>query len=79
MADYIPHTEAEVSEMLDFLGMSSLEDLFAHIPAALKLSQGLDIPAGVTEPDASVLFNGYAARNDAAGLLCFAGAGAYDH
>jgi glycine dehydrogenase subunit 1 len=79
MADYIPHTADEVSEMLAFLGMSNLDDLFAHIPAALKLSQGLDIPAGVTEPDAAVLFNGYAANNAAASLLCFAGAGAYDH
>ncbi len=79
MADYIPHTEEEVADMLGFLGMNSLDDLFAHIPAALKLSQGLDIPSGITEPDAAALFNGYAANNVAANLLCFAGAGAYDH
>ena len=79
MADYIPHTQAEVSEMLEFLGMNSLEDLFAHIPEALKLSRGVEIPSGVTEPDAAQLFNGYAAKNKAAELLCFAGAGAYDH
>jgi glycine dehydrogenase subunit 1 len=79
VADYIPHTRAEVAEMLGFLGMNSLEDLFAHIPAALKLSHGLDMPAGITEPDAAVLFNGFASNNEAAQLLCFAGAGAYDH
>ncbi len=79
MADYIPHTTAEVTDMLEFLGMNSLDDLFAHIPDALKLSRGIDIPAGVSEPDAAVLFNEFAARNDAAKLLCFAGAGAYDH
>ncbi len=79
MADYIPHTHAEVSEMLKFLGMNSLGDLFAHIPEALKLSRGVEIPAGVTEPDAAQLFNDFAAKNKAAELLCFAGAGAYDH
>ena len=32
MADYLPHTDDDVDSMLAFLGMDSLDDLFAHIP-----------------------------------------------
>ena len=46
MADYLPHTNEDVASMLAFLGMSSLDDLFAHIPAAVRLANGLDIDPG---------------------------------
>ncbi len=81
MADYVPHTEEEVAAMLDFLGLASLEDLFAHIPAALRLSGGLDVGEGLSEPDVTAQFARYGASNRATSetLTCFAGAGAYDH
>ena len=81
MPDYLPHTSDEVVDMLDFLGLSSLEELFAHVPAALRLSQGLDIAPGLSEPDVADLFAEYTSANRAtlANLTCFAGAGAYDH
>jgi glycine dehydrogenase subunit 1 len=67
--------------MLRFLGMDSLEQLFAHIPSAVRLSQGLDLPAGLSEPDVAANFTRYtdANRAQASKMLCFAGAGAYDH
>ena len=67
--------------MLEFLGLGSLEELFAHVPAALRLSQGLDMEPGMSEPDVAGIFDQYTATNDAtlAKLVCFAGAGAYDH
>jgi glycine dehydrogenase subunit 1 len=81
VADYLPHTPEEVDEMLRFLGMDSLEQLFAHIPSAVRLSQGLDLPAGLSEPDVAANFTRYtdANRAQASKMLCFAGAGAYDH
>jgi len=39
VADYLPHTPAEIDEMLTFLGMDSLDQLFAHIPPAVRLTQ----------------------------------------
>ncbi|HEY5091824.1 MAG TPA: hypothetical protein VII60_01040, partial [Acidimicrobiales bacterium] len=63
MADYLPHTPAEVDEMLDFLGMGSMEQLFAHIPAAVRLTQGLDLPEGMSEPDVAALFTQYTSAN----------------
>lgn len=81
MADYLPHTSDEVDEMLSFLGMDSLDQLFAHIPAAVRLSQGLDLPDGMSEPDVAEVFARFSAANQAKSpeMLCFAGAGAYDH
>ncbi|MDE3081804.1 MAG: aminomethyl-transferring glycine dehydrogenase subunit GcvPA [Acidobacteriota bacterium] len=81
MADYLPHTDEEVRDMLDFLGLDSLEHLFAHIPSAVRLSSGLDIDAGLSEPDVAAIFAGYGAANAARAnaMTCFAGAGAYDH
>jgi len=81
MADYLPHTPAEVDEMLDFLGMGSMEQLFAHIPAAVRLTQGLDLPEGMSEPDVAALFTQYTSANlaKATEMTCFAGAGVYDH
>ncbi len=81
MADYLPHTNEDVSAMLSFLGMSSLDDLFAHIPAAVRLAGGLDIDPGLSEPDVAAIFAGYTAKNTATAtaMTCFAGGGAYDH
>lgn len=81
MADYLPHTAEDLEEMLSFLGMDSLEQLFAHIPAAVRLSQGLDLAPGQTEPDVAEAFARYTSANKAqfSNLTCFAGGGAYDH
>ncbi len=67
--------------MLTFLGMSSLDDLFAHIPSAVRLAGGLDIDPGMSEPDVAALFAGYTRANaaKATSMTCFAGGGAYDH
>ena len=67
--------------MLEFLGMDSLDQLFAHIPASVRLAQGLDLDAGMSEPDVAAIFTQYTAANagQLSRLTCFAGAGAYDH
>lgn len=67
--------------MLRFLGMTSLEQLFDHIPAAVRLSQGLDLPVGKSEPDVADYFSRLTRANkgQSALLTCFAGAGSYDH
>ncbi len=51
MADYLPHTDAEIESMLAFLGLSSLDELFAAVPAALRVVGGLDLDDGRPEPD----------------------------
>ncbi|MEO6120791.1 MAG: aminomethyl-transferring glycine dehydrogenase subunit GcvPA [Acidimicrobiales bacterium] len=80
MADFVPHTEQEIAAMLDFVGLSSLDELFAVVPPALRLAGGLDMAPGLSEADVAVELDALAARNRVgADLVCFAGGGAYDH
>jgi glycine dehydrogenase subunit 1 len=67
--------------MLAFLGMNSLDDLFAHIPASVRLAQGLALDSGLSEPDVAAIFAGYTSANKAksTAMTCYAGGGAYDH
>ena len=78
---FVPHTDAEVAEMLATMGLSSVEELFDVVPGALRLAGGLDLPPGLAEADVAVRFDEYAAANRPVGrdLVCFAGGGAYDH
>jgi glycine dehydrogenase subunit 1 len=81
MADYLPHSDQEIAAMLEFIGLGSLDELFVHVPAALRLSQPLAIPEGRPEPDVAAEFARFTAANVATldRLTCFAGVGAYDH
>ncbi|HEX2048257.1 MAG TPA: aminomethyl-transferring glycine dehydrogenase subunit GcvPA [Acidimicrobiales bacterium] len=78
---FVPHTDAEVAEMLASMGLSSVEELFDAVPAALRLAGGLDLAPGLSEADVAVRMDEYAAANRPVGrdLVCFAGGGAYDH
>jgi glycine dehydrogenase subunit 1 len=77
---YVPHTDEELTGMLADLGLSSLDDLFEVVPDALRLATGLDLAPGMSEADVGVEMERLAGRNQVGGdLLCFAGAGAYDH
>jgi glycine dehydrogenase subunit 1 len=80
-APFVAHTDAEIAEMLAFLGLEELDDLFAEIPGALRLAGGLDLPPAMSEPDVAWRLEDLAARNRPCGreLVCFAGAGSYDH
>src|SRR3954454_11503748 len=67
--------------MLRSLGMSSLDELFAAVPEALRLAGGLDLEPGLSEPDTLAAMERLADCNRRSGreLVCFAGGGAYDH
>ncbi len=80
-APFVPHTDEEIAEMLAFLGLESLDDLFSTVPEAIRLAGGLDLPPAASEADVVGRLSELAERNRPAGsrLVCFAGAGAYDH
>ena len=83
MPDYLPHTEPSVASMLGFLGLSSLDELFAAVPAALRLAGGLDLADGACPSPTSSRPPGGAGGPPTGprgrDLVCFAGGGAYDH
>src|ERR1017187_5999719 len=77
----MPHTEDELAQMLAFLGLSSLDELFASVPAALRVGPGLAMDEGSPEPDVLARMESLGRANPARTdhLVCFAGGGAYDH
>jgi glycine dehydrogenase subunit 1 len=74
---FIPHTEADIREMLDAIGASDIDQLFDEIPASLRMSKLSAVPAGMTEQEISRLMHERAETDGRP--LCFTGAGAYDH
>ena len=76
MNKYFPHTPADIEAMLDRCGADSIEDLFADIPAALRMQGDYDVPAAMSEMEVRRYFDGLDRRNTP--LVCFAGAGFYD-
>jgi glycine dehydrogenase subunit 1 len=77
---FAPHTDDDIRQMLETLGLSSLDELFVDIPADVRLDRSLDIPAGVSEMELVAEMRQLASRNlNVDQLVCFAGGGAYDH
>jgi glycine dehydrogenase subunit 1 len=74
---YVPHSQADVREMLKTIGISSPDELFAAIPSGLRLKRPLAIPDALSEWDTVRAVSAIAAED--APLLCFAGGGLYDH
>src|SRR5688572_19767607 len=80
MGHFVPHTDDEIRDMLAFIGLSSIEELFSVVPEALRLSAALAMAPGISEPDVLARFDDLAANNRfGRDLVCFAGGGAYDH
>ncbi|MGL6095006.1 MAG: aminomethyl-transferring glycine dehydrogenase subunit GcvPA [Fimbriiglobus sp.] len=80
MSAYLPNTTADVAAMLARIGVASIEDLFAPIPADARLHRPLDIPPAMTEMELTRHAKWLADRNtSAADAVCFLGGGAYDH
>jgi glycine dehydrogenase subunit 1 len=64
--------------MLDACGVSTAEELFAHLPAAVRLDRPLALAPGISEYEIVQYFRDRAAEN-ANGYASFLGAGIYNH
>jgi glycine dehydrogenase subunit 1 len=76
---YIPHTEAEVSEMLKVVGRASLDDLFSTIPAEARFERQLALEPALAEPELMAHLSDLAKKSSGSSLLSFLGAGMYQH
>jgi len=75
---YLPKSDSERRQMLDVCGVGSPEELFAHLPEAVRLQRPLDLPPGISEYEIVEYFRSRAAEN-ANGYASFLGAGVYNH
>ena len=77
MYKYFPHTEADLKEMLSAVGVDSLDALYDDIPDDIRFRGDYELPEAMSEMEVRQLFEQLGAQNQQ--LVCFAGAGVYDH
>lgn len=75
---YLPKSDSERRAMLDVCGVATIEDLFSHMPAAVRLKRPLALPAGISEFEIVQYFKDRALENSET-RASFLGAGAYAH
>jgi glycine dehydrogenase subunit 1 len=75
---YLPKSPAERQQMLAEIGASSIDDLFAVIPAECRLERDLAVPRQHAESEIVGYFRAAGKRN-ATDYASFLGAGAYRH
>ena len=80
MTRYTSATDRDRHEMLATIGVESIDDLFADVPASLRLDAPLELRDGMSEQDVYDHLAGLAARNRHCDEeVSFLGAGMYDH
>ena len=74
---FVPHSNLDLNVIFDELNISSLSDLFNHIPDELLIKDGLDVDESLSELEATKYFEDIGNKN-VSNLVCFAGGGHYD-
>lgn len=74
---FIPHTDSDIAAMLQRIGASSIDELYADVPADVLFTRDYEIPSEMTEIELRKHFRELAAKNQP--LTIFAGQGVYDH
>lgn len=77
MSTYTPHTENEVKEMLNVIGISSLDELFKSIPTEYLL-KNLELPSGLSQMEVEKELKKIASKNKVYPII-LRGNGAYHH
>lgn len=72
---YLPHTDADIKQMLEACGFESTEQMLDVIPQELRLQGGYRLPQQMSEPEVRRFFDSLTAKCDQ--LVCFAGNGYY--
>jgi glycine dehydrogenase subunit 1 len=75
---YLPKSDSERREMLEACGLSSLNDLVAHLPPEVLQQQALELPPGMSEYEIVDYFRARGERM-ANGYASFLGGGVYRH
>jgi glycine dehydrogenase subunit 1 len=77
MFKYFPHTEQDIQEMLDKIGVQSIDELFLDLPKKFQTKPDYQVPLAKSEIELRNHFKGLSSKNRE--LIIFRGAGAYDH
>ena len=76
---YILNTPQQIEQMQKAIGVNSLDELFSHLPDAIKI-QNLELPPGASEMEVKEVLETLAKKNRGINKFnSFLGAGLYDH
>lgn len=78
MGSYVPSTDKERQQMLNAIGLDSFSELYKDVPGEMYLSDGLNLPAGMSELEVRRNISTMADKNTVFETI-LRGAGAYDH
>ncbi len=77
---YLPLTDADRAQMLDVVGVETIDDLFQDVPRSVRLSNLVDLPKHQSEQAVERHMGRLSAKSVSAGSVpFFCGAGAYRH
>jgi glycine dehydrogenase subunit 1 len=77
---YLPHTDIDIRQMLETIGVDKIDDLFTGIPESCRLQSPLDLPAALSESEAMAVLRNLASQNARVSEWdSFLGGGAYNH
>ena len=77
---YLPHTNTEIRQMLDTIGVADIEDLFSSIPKGLRTTKALNLGPELSEPALLEHLKDLSLANrNAENTPSFLGGGAYRH
>ncbi len=77
---YIPNTDQDRQEMLQTIGVTSVDDLFVDIPDAITFNRALDLPGPFSEMEVVQQLRALSDMNRSVDdYVSFLGAGAYNH
>ena len=77
---YLALTDADRDAMLETIGVASLDELFADLPAGVRFDRALELPPALTELELTTYFEQLASANQRREAhVSFLGAGLYDH
>ena len=76
MYKYFPHTENDIKEMLERIGVKNIEELFSDIPNRVLYKKELNLPSSKSELELRSMLKDAASNNKE--MICFLGAGSYD-
>lgn len=74
---FFPHTEADIKQMLDKIGLPSLDALYAEVPEEIRFRRDYNLPNAKSEIEIRNFFANLGGQNKQ--LTVFAGGGVYDH
>lgn len=77
---YLPHTDVDIRQMLETIGVKKIDELFSGIPESCRLQSPLNLPAALSESEAMGMLRGLAEQNAKVSEWdSFLGGGAYNH